>query len=118
MEFVRLGYEGSVIKNLDSPYNNYRTNNWLKYKVIHTHDYKILSVNSGQGRLSNTMGYLEVDIDGVPTRVGSGFSDDDRDWFWNNKSSAVGNYIEIQFQNKSINGSLIFPVFVRYRDDK
>jgi len=54
--------------------------------------------------------------------VGSGFSDEDRDSYWNNQSAIIGRTAEILCdavtQNQDGSYSLRFPRFDRFRDDK
>jgi DNA ligase-1 len=51
--------------------------------------------------------------------VGSGFSDGDRDVFWSNRSSVVGQTVEVKAdavtQNQDGTYSLRFPRFIRFR---
>jgi DNA ligase-1 len=58
----------------------------------------------------------------ITVNVGSGFSDEDRDDYWNNSNDVVGRTAEIMCdvitQNRDGTYSLRFPRFIRFRDDK
>lgn len=121
---VAEGYEGVMIKSLDAPYECKRTTNWLKYKPVITVDLKVVDVEEGTGRNLGRLGALvcEGDDGGRTIRVncGSGFSDEDRDSFWENRDSVIGRVAEVMADAVSQNAdgtySLRFPRFVRFRD--
>ena len=119
-KYVSEGYEGSVVKNGRASYQYGRTGDWLKSKVLHTADYKVVDIDEGAGRLAGTMGALWVDADGVSTKVGTGFSDADRDHFWqlSREGRLEGTVVELMYQEKTPTGRLRFPVFVKERIDK
>jgi uncharacterized membrane protein len=68
-----------------------------------------------KGRLG---GFVLKQEDGQECECGSGFSDEDRDYIWNNKKEFLGRTVEVKYQEKTNHGILRFPVFMRFRDDK
>jgi len=52
----------------------------------------------------------------VRVGVGTGFNDVQREEFWKDRSKIIGKQVTVKFQRKSPDGSLIFPVFMRIRD--
>ena len=86
----------------------------------------VIAIEQGTGRNSKRLGALvcEGEDDGkyITVNVGSGFSDEDRDSYWNNQSAIIGRTAEILCdavtQNQDGSYSLRFPRFVRFRDDK
>jgi ATP-dependent DNA ligase len=72
----------------------------------------------GTGKNANRLGNFIVDVDGVKVNVGEGITDKQRDEFWQNKNKLIGKIIEVKFQEKTPDGSLRFPRFVRHRMDK
>lgn len=114
--------EGLMV-NLDVPYKRTRHRGILKVKRFYTMDLRVIAVEDGTGRNKNRLGNVIVDFDGSPVCVGSGFSDEQRDYYWNNKSEIIGKLIEVKYKEISTNKlnnqkSLQFPVFVRLRTDK
>lgn len=114
--------EGLMV-NLDVPYQCKRHSGILKVKRFYTMDLPILRCEVGTGKLSNTLGAIVVDYDGVEVGVGSGFTDEQRVWFWSHQEEVVGilaevKYKEISFDKSTGNRSLQFPVFVSLRTDK
>ena len=112
--------EGIMI-NLDTPYECKRTKNLIKAKKFYTLDLKVVDAVEGDGRLKGTLGALVVDYKGNTVNVGSGFSDEQRREFWENKDSIIGRVIEVKYKEITKNKdtgleSLQFPVFVSLRE--
>ena len=125
-DMVNLGYEGIMIKDIDSPYECKRNTFWMKWKPTITVDLTVIALEQGTGRNNDRLGALvcEGEDDGkyITVNVGSGFSDEDRDSYWENQSAVIGRTAEILCdavtQNQDGSYSLRFPRFVRFRDDK
>ena len=125
-DMVNMGYEGIMIKDITSPYVCKRSTDWMKWKPTITVDLTVIAIEQGTGRNSERLGALvcEGEDDGkyITVNVGSGFSDEDRDSYWNDQSSVIGRTAEILCdavtQNQDGSYSLRFPRFVRFRDDK
>lgn len=112
--------EGIMI-NLDAPYQCKRTKDLIKVKKFYTLDLKVVDAVEGDGRLKGTLGALVVDYQGNTVNVGSGFSDEQRKEFWENKDSIIGRVIEVKYKEITKNKdtgleSLQFPVFVSLRE--
>lgn len=110
------GYEGLVVKGAESTYDFKRSYAWIKYKNMHTEEFTVTGVKGGTGKYDGMLGALTVDVNGVSVDVGSGFTDEQRDWLWNS-CDPVGALVEIKYQEKTKDGSLRFPVFIKFRND-
>jgi DNA ligase-1 len=123
---VNAGFEGIMIKEMQSPYQCKRSTDWMKWKPTITVDLEVIGVEEGTGRNVGRLGALVCagvdDGKEISVNVGSGLSDADRDDFWANRNSVVGRTVEILCdvitQNQDGTYSLRFPRFVRFRDDK
>lgn len=113
--------EGIMI-NRNFIYETKRTPSILKVKSMESIDLKIIGFEEGRGKNVGTLGAIIVDYKGYKVNVGSGFSDEDRKYFWKNKEEFIGKIIEVQYfeESKNVNGdlSLRFPVYLRMRFDK
>jgi len=117
-EYIKMGFEGAMLKDMQSPYVFKRSDAILKLKTFVDADGKITDSFEGKGRHKGRLGGFIVEFDGVLTRVGGGFSDAERTYLWKNRGEIVGSMIEVKYQNKTEEGSLRFPVFVKFRPDK
>ncbi len=123
---VNAGFEGIMIKGVDSPYECKRNTFWMKWKPTITVDLTVVGLEEGTGRNVGRLGALvcEGTDDGkfIQVNVGSGYSDEDRDSYWTNSNLIVGRTAEVLCdvitQNQDGSYSLRFPRFVRFRDDK
>lgn len=112
------GLEGLIVKDLDGLYHRRRNHGWMKIKNEESVDVPIVAVEEGTGKYIGQLGALVVDVDGVRVNVGSGLSDEQRASFWEAKDELIGRLVEVEFHEKTPDGSLRHPRFVRFRDDK
>ncbi len=117
------GYEGIMIKDLDAVYECKRSHSWLKLKPFIEVTLEVVDVEEGTGRNVGRLGALicKGEDDGLAIRVncGSGFTDSDRDSFWNNRAKLNGRLVEIRAdavtKNQDQTYSLRFPRFKGFR---
>lgn len=122
LEYAEQNDMEGLMLNLDTPYECKRTKNLIKIKQFYTLDLKVTDIDKGTGRNSDRLGKVYVDFKGNKVGVGSGFSDELRDYYWQHPQEIIGKIIEVKYKEKTKNKdgseSLQFPVFVRVRDDK
>lgn len=121
-QMVREDKEGLMI-NTDAPYRRTRHKGILKVKRFYTMDLPIIRCEEGTGRLSGTLGAFVLKYKENEVKVGSGFTDEQREQFWNNRDDMEGLLCEVKYKEISqdkVTGleSLQFPVFVGIRTDK
>lgn len=116
--FREVGYEGAVLKTPHHLYQRKRSFDWIKMKAIETLDLPCVDYFEGTGKYEGQLGGIIVDNDGVEVRVGSGFSDDDRQTIWNEFDTFRGIIAEVAYQEITPDGSLRHPRFIRWRWDK
>ena len=117
------GYEGVMIKDVDAPYECKRTHAWLKAKPFIEVTLEVKDVEEGTGRNEGRLGAFVCsgtdDGKDICVNVGSGFSDANRDDFWNNRNDIIGNLVEVRAdaitQNQDGTYSLRFPRFKTFR---
>lgn len=123
--YTKAGYEGSVIKGLDTLYEYDRTESWRKMKTVLSDEFEIVGVNRGEGQFSETLGSLIVrplNKPGEPeSAVGSGLTRADRDTLWAqhlSQGNLIGEVVEVAYQELTPDRRLRFPVFMRLRPDR
>jgi len=125
-DMVTMGFEGVMIKDVNAPYECKRNTFWMKYKPVHDYDLTVIGVEEGTGKHAGRMGALVCEgTDGgkhITVNVGSGFTDDERTMYWDNRSLVIGQTAVVMAdaitQNRDGTYSLRFPRFKCFRDDK
>lgn len=120
------GYEGIMIKSPQAPYENKRTTHWLKQKPFIEVSLKVVDLEAGTGKNTGRLGAFvcEGEDDGrqIQVHVGSGFTDAQRDEYWQNAKSVRGKIVEVRAdavtQNQDGTYSLRFPRFKTFRGFK
>ena len=120
---IEGGYEGIMIKDPNAGYECKRSVAWLKLKPFIEVSLAVVAVEEGTGKNVGKLGALvcEGEDDGkrIRVNVGSGFTDIDRDSFWNSRDSLSGNIVEVRAdavtQNQDGTYSLRFPRFKGFR---
>jgi DNA ligase-1 len=123
---VAAGFEGIMIKDVAAPYECRRSSAWMKWKPVYDYDLRVVAVEEGTGKNVGRLGALVCEgIDQgkqIRVNVGSGFTDDERNDYWANQSTVIGQTVVIMCdavtQNQDGGYSLRFPRFKTFRDDK
>ena len=120
-EFDYKGFEGLML-NKDTKWKNKRNNGILKVKSFKHADILCTDVVEGDGKYKGTLGLIKCDYKGYELGVGSGFTDEQRDYYWNNKEEIIGKIVQIKYKcetkNKQGSLSVQFPIFEIVRNDK
>lgn len=114
--------EGLMV-NLDVPYKRKRHSGILKVKRFYTMDLRVVSVEEGEGKYVGKLGKVNVEFNGNVVGVGSGFTDEQRVKYWEDKDYLVNKIIEVKYKEVSTDKktglqSLQFPVFICEKFDK
>jgi len=117
-QFVGTGFEGAMIKDPAAVYKFGRGYGVMKMKDFHDVDLVIEGLDEGTGKHKGRLGAVVVDYKGAEVKVGSGFSDELREQVWNDPVGFIGRMIEVRYQEVTPDGSLRFPTFVCFRNDR
>jgi DNA ligase-1 len=123
---VNAGFEGIMIKDVGAPYECKRNTFWMKWKPVCDYDLTVVGIEPGTGKNKGRMGALvcEGEDDGkhIIVNVGSGYTDEERQSYWDNKDAVIGRTAVVMAdaitQNQDGSYSLRFPRFKTFRDDK
>lgn len=115
------GWEGLML-NKDTKWKNKRNNGILKVKSFKHADILCTNIVEGDGKYKGTLGLIKCNYKGHELGVGSGFTDEQRNYYWNNPDEIIGKIVQIKFkgETKNKNGgiSVQFPIFEIIREDK
>lgn len=118
-DYIESGREGAILKALRARYEFKRSKSWVKMKKhIDSLDLEIIGFEEGTGKNVGRLGAIVVDYKGKSVKVGIGFSDDQRQQFWDERTEMVGDLIEIEAMEETKDGSLRHPAFKNLRTFK
>lgn len=115
------GWEGLML-NKDTKWKNKRNNGILKVKSFKHADILCTDIIEGEGKYKGTLGLIKCDYKGYELGVGSGFTDEQRHYYWNHRDEVIGKIVQIKYKNETKNKqgglSVQFPIFQCVRTDK
>lgn len=118
-KMAEQGKEGIMLNSANGLYVTTRSSNLLKVKQFFTMD--LLCTGVIEEIRGGTLGAIEVEYKGNTVKVGSGFSQYEREYLWEHPDEIIGEVAEIQYFEVSTNKdtgkeSLRFPTFKRIRE--
>lgn len=126
-ESMEAGYEGIMLKDLDSPYLFKRSDNIRKMKPVATYEGVVVGHYEGRrgSKREGLWGGFEVVLpNGVVTRLGGGFTDKLKSEVQLAPDDYLGKIVEMEGQPDPLTGDGLtkdgrvrFPVFCRFRDE-
>lgn len=117
--FLLEGREGVILKNPSAPWEDKRSQYFIKMKAEKVCELRVVGVVEGEGKYAGMLGALTcaTECGKLKTNVGSGFSDSQRKKEW-----LVGSIIEVKYNeiihDKSGAYSLFLPIYHGIRLDK
>lgn len=120
VSYVNEGYEGIMVKDLDSNYAFKRNDNWLKLKPSDEYTFIIVGFKEGTGKYAGKLGSFcgeYIENPDITVDCGSGLSDEERVEYWEKREELLGTKFDIASDGILETGSLRFPIFVRLRED-
>jgi ATP-dependent DNA ligase len=115
--YVANGFEGLMLRNRNTPYENKRSYNLQKVKLMQDAEFEVVGVLEGKGRMAGCAIFeCRVSGDKTFTVKCEGALDDLADMF-SRKDEYVGRQLTVRYQNLSNEGIPRFPVGVRFRED-
>jgi len=105
------GKEGVVLKDVTK---GYYEDCWVKDKKVETGDFKIVAFNEGTGKHRGRLGALVVEDPKtrIRSRVGTGFTDYERDWYWGHQEDVEGNLVLVDAHETTHHGVLRGPRYI------
>ena len=119
-DFISKGYEGTMLRK-DTGYKGKRSNDLLKLKKFQDAEYKVQSTindnmrffEDGEDVERETLAAVEIKHKGNTVKVGSGFTKDQRAFYYQYPDEIIGKIITVQYFEETTNEkgdvSLRFP---------
>lgn len=108
---VKENGEGLMLHHQDALYQTKRSRDLMKLKKFEDAEATVIAHLSGKGKYVGLLGSLLVETpDGIRFKIGSGFSDEER-----NNPPQIGSLITYRFTGKTKNNIPRFASFVRIR---
>jgi len=104
-EYLEQGYEGIIIRDINSPYVRKRSRFVMKFKPKKTDIYKIIDLIEGSGDHTGMVGaFICQGFDETRFKVSAGeFDHAERKIFWNFRKRVIGKFLLISYQNLTRN---------------
>lgn len=120
-QYLTQGYEGAMALP-DTPYYlGKKSNRLLKFKTMLSQDCIIVGHFDGKvgTRLEGKLGgFIIKQENGLECRVGTGFSDEDREYMVLTPETWYSKCMEVKYQELTPDKIMRFPVFHRWRPEK
>ena len=122
-DIIEAGGEGTVLKMKHGFWKNGTSREQVKLKAERDCELLVVGMKEGQGKYAGTLGAMLCESsEGILKVSVSGFTDEERDAFWENKLSSEPMIITVRFNetiiDKQKNWSLFLPRYVEVRHDK
>lgn len=112
-KFVGLNYEGTMIRNINYPYDiNKRSDNLLKYKDFIDQEYKIIGYKSGVGKFENVPTFEMVTSESKRFEAVPIGTQEQRLEYLKNAKNYLGTYATVRFFEYTEDKIPRFPVIV------
>lgn len=121
------GEEGIMLNIADAPYSCKRSKDLLKVKTFLDADVRVVDIVEGDGKNKGKLGAITIEFEHEGSiwkcNCGTGFSDNERELYWNNKELLLSKIVTISYFEISSNDnggySLRFPSWIgRIRHNK
>lgn len=116
-EYIEQGYEGLMLRNLNSPYVNKRSADLIKVKQMDDAEYEIVGVEEGRGKLAGRGIFVCKTPGGDTFRCKLIGNIDNLVVFLQRPDDYIGRMLTVKFQEITAAGMPRFPVGMRLRED-
>lgn len=115
--FLEQGFEGLMVRNLDSPYEEKRSYHLQKVKEFQDSEYEVVGVEEGRGKLAGHAIFVLVAPGAGEFRAKMKGAQENLRAIFQARESYVGRMVTVKYQGLSAAGIPRFPVALRVRED-
>jgi DNA ligase-1 len=115
--FVEDGYEGAIVRKLNSPYKNGRSNDLLKYKAFDDDEFTLLDIREGKGNKKGIAAHADcITVDGKKFTANISGTEEYRKDLLENRELLIGEDVTIRYFRLTPDGIPRFPYLHTVRD--
>ena len=117
--YVSEGYEGAMFRSMSASYEHKRSSGLLKVKSFADAEFKIVSVEEGNGKLMNKVGAFHCELNdgsGRTFKATPAVPEEEKERMWSMKKSYIGKFATVKYQNLTPDGVPRFPIWKSLRD--
>jgi len=107
--YISQGFEGQILRDPDSYYENKRSTGLLKHKSFSDEEFEIIGYAEGLGKFANKLATLKVNVNGVEVDCTINGSMEYLEKLFNNKEKLIGKLATVKYFDITPDGSLRFP---------
>jgi ATP-dependent DNA ligase len=127
-EYIELGYEGQMLRVLDSFYESKRSNNLLKHKTFFDDEFEVVGYEEGKGKFAGKLAKFIIKLpNGETCKATSNGNMKYLEGLWRDRDTFIGKQVTVKYFEKTpsiyddsgniIGGdSLRFPKVIAIRD--
>jgi len=114
--YIEQGFEGQILRDPNSFYENKRSNGLLKHKTFHDEEFEIIGYAEGIGKFSGKVATLKVNVNGVEVDCTINGTMEYLEELFQIKDTLIGKQATVKYFEKTVDGSLRFPKVIAIRD--
>ena len=111
--YIEQGFEGQILRDPNSIYENKRSNGLLKHKTFHDEEFEIIGYAEGVGKFSGKLATLKVDVNGVQVDCTINGTMGYLEELFEIKDSLIGKKATVKYFEKTTDNSLRFPKVIQ-----
>jgi DNA ligase-1 len=112
-DYISEGFEGQMLRDPNTPYENKRSNGLLKHKTFHDEEFEIIGYAEGVGKFSGKLATLKVDVNGVQVDCTINGTMSYLEELFEIKDSLIGKKATVKYFEKTTDNSLRFPKVIQ-----
>lgn len=111
--YIEQGFEGQILRDSNTPYENKRSNGLLKHKTFFDEEFEIIGYAEGVGKFSGKLATLKVDVNGVQVDCTINGTMGYLEELFEIKDSLIGKKATVKYFEKTTDNSLRFPKVIQ-----
>ena len=111
--YIEQGFEGQILRDPNTPYENKRSNGLLKHKTFFDEEFDIIGYAEGVGKFSGKLATLKVDVNGVQVDCTINGTMGYLEELFEIKDSLIGKKATVKYFEKTTDNSLRFPKVIQ-----